>query len=201
MDPQMKTGHEEGPKRAFVRRKYLIDPATQLRFGFALLFILLCGTAAAVGLWVVGSHISADGELAAAPDPAASSRLVWWVNAMYFVFAAATLLILSIRFTHRFIGPGRVIARALSRMCEGDFSSRLTLRRHDKLQDVAESAARLASQLEKKGAWLNGFASGLDEAIASGDWESVREHSARLRSHLDGGTLPVESDASASLRA
>ena len=179
-DPQ---AHDGAPPRKFVRRHYLIDPATQLRFGLLLLGVLICAAAGIAGLWVLGSRL--EGDQTAIGDPAASGRLVWWVDLAYFAFTAVAMLVLTIRSTHRFVGPGLVIERALSRMCEGDFSARLQLRRHDKLKNVAQAAEILARKLRTDKGWLDRFALDLDEAVKNGDLDLIREKSSLLMAQVD----------------
>jgi hypothetical protein len=174
------------PRRR-IRRKYLIDPATQLRFGFILFTIVACAAASVVGFRVLGSQLSADADPLTINDPAASGRLAYWVNAAYFVFTCIAVLILGIRFTHRFVGPGLVIERALNKMCDGDFSARLELRRRDKLKNVAEAAARLARKLRVEKGRLDRFVLELEEAVKRGDLEAVREKSALFRSQVETG--------------
>ena len=186
----MDAGREKQPadrpeQRKFVRRKYLIDPSTQLRFGFILMTVVMGGAAGLAGLWVLGSSFVTESDPSI--DPAASGRLVWWIDAAYFVFTLVAMLIIGIRFTHRFVGPALVLERALGAMCDGDLAPRLELRRRDKLVNVAQAAERLARKLRIEKGWLDRFASDLEEGAKRGDVEAVRAQAALLRSFVEGG--------------
>jgi len=62
---------------------------------------------------------------------------------------AALVSVVSTVFTHRLIGPTLPIKRLIRALQQGRYGQRVTLRRQDGLQDVADELNRLAEALEQ----------------------------------------------------
>ena len=58
-----------------------------------------------------------------------------------------TTLVLSIYYTHRFVGPVVAFRRHVTNLRKGDFSSRVVLRKNDAFAALAEDLNMLASEL------------------------------------------------------
>lgn len=59
-------------------------------------------------------------------------------------------LILWIIYSHRLLGPVIPIRRHIESLCEGNYATRITLRKGDEFQDIAEDLNRLATILQNK---------------------------------------------------
>lgn len=79
--------------------------------------------------------------------------LEWVERAMSGPLAASALLctlagaLITLLWSHRFAGPLRLLSTAMGRIGEGDFSSRLRVRRSDALIAVVEDFARMQEDL------------------------------------------------------
>lgn len=58
--------------------------------------------------------------------------------------------ILAIRFTHRVAGPVYRFKKVIDSAIKGDYSVRITLRKHDYLKDLSDKLNELLASLEKK---------------------------------------------------
>jgi hypothetical protein len=70
-------------------------------------------------------------------------------NGVYFGVAAVLLGTMILMLTHRFAGPTLVLKRAVDGMTQGDFSHRLSLRKHDYLKDLAACIERLRDRMQQ----------------------------------------------------
>ena len=123
-----------------LRRTILVERGTQFRFArFVILFAI--GTAVVTSTVVFLVTSSLLGERLAGVYP--QGRLVEIFRKVYLLFGLVLLIsipaifYLSIRFSHRFVGPLPKIYRTLKEVGEGNLDQELKLRKHDELTELA----------------------------------------------------------------
>jgi methyl-accepting chemotaxis protein len=145
-------------KDRVVRRKLtnlLLKPLLQTKIG--LYCIMLSVLLAAVIFWIV-YHNFADLvlsilELTDAPQEVREIinsywySIQFWVYTVLLVYVLLTILI-SVWYTHRFVGPGVAFHRHLKALAEGDYSYRTVLRRGDAFPEIAEALNQASEALE-----------------------------------------------------
>ncbi len=153
------------PNRGFFtlnpRRKstnLLLQPALQLRLPLYLLLL----TFAAGMLLGVHTYLSYERLFAVAVEHtenpvhfeqifgAQTADFLVGVGAMGLVYVLA-LVVLSIAYLHKLVGPTVPLRRQLEALKNGDYSARVKLREGDALQDVARDLNELAEVLEGGG--------------------------------------------------
>ncbi len=73
----------------------------------------------------------------------------FWLAGVYILYAIL-LLVLVFKLTHRYYGPLVAVKRFLNILIEGEYSSRISLRKNDELKDIAAKLNELAQALEEK---------------------------------------------------
>ncbi|MBC62520.1 MAG: hypothetical protein CMP11_08680 [Zetaproteobacteria bacterium] len=73
----------------------------------------------------------------------------FWVFSLYFTYAIV-LFSLVLKFTHRYYGPLVSIDRFLKNLIEGQYSTRVSIRKKDELQSLVKRLNELAEKLEEK---------------------------------------------------
>lgn len=139
------------PPRPWYRREYLVDRRYQLRFVTRLFLVVLvvAVTAAFVSSALVWKHLSQT-------DQGAS---LWATVCL--VSISATLLVelliaipliflLGIRQSHRIVGPMKRIRKGLEALGRGEYGHRVTLRKGDALEELAEWINQASEALEKR---------------------------------------------------
>ena len=135
----------------FVRKQYIVDRAYQLRFVARLLivvFTIAMGSSliASAILWksMYSTELEQQAHIVSGLVGIAMTLLV------ELLLSIPILYYLGIRQTHRVVGPLKRMTRALEAIGQGDFSQRLTLRKGDVLEDLAQTINRMAESLHKK---------------------------------------------------
>ena len=146
-------------KRQRRLRNFLLDPSRQLRSAgyFVGLYLAYSAFLSAVFLHVTFEQhrfvmdYLGQGEEASFFDMFQNPIIVSGLLevAVVFLFFLAIAMTLTVVFSHRVFGPLIPIKRQLEAMRSGDYSSRIVLRRHDELRDVAEAINQLTAQLEE----------------------------------------------------
>lgn len=144
-DPGSSRGpQDESPRPSFRRRRFLLDPAHQVRVGMAAVGITL------VLLVLLDASLFVGGGKG--PDSGTTARgglETVLVAAGSLVFLAGVFVV-SILETHRTAGAARSLRNTLDRFRDGDLRTRARLRRGDHLQEVAAAFNALAGALHEK---------------------------------------------------
>ncbi|MBI4343849.1 MAG: HAMP domain-containing protein [Candidatus Omnitrophica bacterium] len=142
----------EPEKQQLKRRQYIVDPAYQLRFVTRVFLIVLAvavpGSFIATGLvWstMYRPELGSQTHLIVAIESVAMTLLAELILALPIVF------FLSIRQSHRIVGPITRIKQCLEGIGAGDFSQRIHLRKGDVLDDLAKAINAMAENLQRRG--------------------------------------------------
>ncbi len=134
------------------RKRIIVQRKIQFRFaGFVILFVV--GTAFVTSVTVFWTTFSLLGERLAQVYP--QGRLVEVFRTVYLSFFAILLLAsvvifyLSIRFSHRIVGPLPKIYDFIRGIGQGEFERRISLRRSDELHELADALNEMAGELER----------------------------------------------------
>ena len=142
LEPQRKT------------RNFLIDPGRQLRLPLYVLGV----TAAFAGLW---RHyaVTATSNIYAAMEASlpgyfeamieSQVRDLTLVTVLLALVYTGVLLSISVVCTHRYAGPVIPLRKHIEALKNGDYSSRVKLRRHDAFAEMAQDLNELARLLEQ----------------------------------------------------
>ena len=142
-------------KRKF--RNFLLDPKTQLFYGFIIFSgLLLClGYFQGSQLFTLSdiimklsSQVDLDKDFAA--EIFNSLRVTWIVFTLSIITTWIFSLLVGIYLTHRFLGPSIRIKKMIEQLKSGNYSAREELRKNDEMQDIMEDLHQLADILEKK---------------------------------------------------
>ena len=135
------------------RTKLLVDRAFQFRFArFVMAFAF--GTALFACVTVFFTTFSLLGEKLAQVYP--QGRLVQVFRTAYIAFGIDLLLTtpviyyVSIRFSHRIVGPLPKIYTVLRKIGQGDFDQKVVLRKHDELRELAAVINEMADNLRAR---------------------------------------------------
>lgn len=141
------------PEQNFVKRKQVIV-ARDIQFRFARFVILFAvGTAFFTSLTVFFTTFSLLGDKLAQVYP--QGRLIEIFKTVYLALAidllvaAPLIFLVSIRFSHRIVGPLPKIYDILRKVGKGDLSQRLTLRKADELVNLADVINEMIDNLKK----------------------------------------------------
>jgi methyl-accepting chemotaxis protein len=123
-------------------------------------------------------------------------------NGAYFVIGTAIVMVLALYLMFRVAGPAFVVERALRAFASGDLEQRLSLRKGDQLQSLAEAAAELRDKIR---ADRDAHREELDEIakmLEAGDVEGAKRAIESVRgdspAHVAEATGTVEKPAEAS---
>lgn len=136
---------------------YLLQPLLQIRLGLYSILLSLgfgCGVLAII---YVNLHKFYDlvleltdlrDEVTKILNSYIQGALGWIVlaTAVYFLITVAV----SIFFTHKLVGPTYAFRRHIRELTKGNFRSRVTLRKGDAFQEVAQDLNELAVKLEEQ---------------------------------------------------
>ena len=141
----------EPERRRAVR---LIKPRAQLKLALYLLIISLgFGVLVAANSWSAYGKL-VEGTLSTAPAPfkqdiMAQTQIYLNVSMLLLGGYVFTVLVVTIGYLHRLIGPTVALERQLRAMLRGDYASRLALRSSDQLYtELADQINELSSRLE-----------------------------------------------------
>ena len=147
------------------RRTYVVDGRTQFRVaGLLIAGLAILGVIQAVSLYVFFQPPS-DGRF----DGDQVRALMLEVGMVQFAVTALLALALGVLLSHRFVGAGLVLRRAVQGMAVGDSSQRLTLRKTDFLHDLSADILKLRELLDKDRAAMTRALGRVEEALVAGD--------------------------------
>jgi nitrate/nitrite-specific signal transduction histidine kinase len=138
-------------------RNYLLQPSLQLQLGIISVIVstFFCGLAAILTYFSLSTFYSMVIELTDLKEEVVQiqdqimTMMLPWVAALCLLYLAINVF-LSIYYTHRLVGPTVAFQRHARSLIEGNYSSRINLRKHDAFEEVAEVLNELAKQLEEK---------------------------------------------------
>ena len=137
----------------------LIEPFKQIRFG--LYMMGLCVLFVCVSGWIFMSTWSQQYQrvmLEFALDEDAKKAFlsddIFISNSIklfcFFLLFIMVMFFTIFKLTHRYYGPLVSIGRFLDQMIKGNYSARVSIRKKDELQQIAQKLNELAGELEKK---------------------------------------------------
>jgi len=170
------------PQKRFRRKKYLIRLRPQL--GVALQMVaVLCGVSV---IFAIGVHFLTRREGLYELGFYEFREVLLKVIAVYLAVSAGIFAILAISLTHRFVGPGFVLTRAVNAIMKGDYSQRLTLRTRDYLKDLAESISLLRDRLVER----QQVVADLERCLEENDISAAKELVTRLKDPKPAESAP-----------
>lgn len=145
------------PKHSRSARNYLLQPNLQLKLGFVSILVATLFSALIISLTYVSlsSFYSMVLDLTDLREEVVHileqyiSSMSWWIIGLIILYLAVNVC-LSIYYTHRLVGPTVAFRRHIINLIEGDYTSRVHLRKNDAFSEVAEVLNRLAQNLEGK---------------------------------------------------
>jgi methyl-accepting chemotaxis protein len=159
------------------RRRYLLDSRWQAAVAGGTVAV-----AAVVGLLgFLVSYALTNSERLERLSSGQLGLLAALVNALYIALVTSVLVLMAIRLTHTVAGPARVLQRAIDALRSGRFDSRLELRKHDYLKDLAQSLGALTEDLRLRRESEQRLAAALEGALARNDLRAAREAVQALR--------------------
>ena len=137
----------------FRRKQYFTERGMQLRFArFVILFVFVSSLLTALTIFYTTFLML--GERLAQVYP--QGRLIEIFRSAHITFAISLLVILplifwgSIIFSHRVAGPLPKIYQALREVGQGDFDTRVVLRKSDELRELADAINEMSAELKKR---------------------------------------------------
>lgn len=139
------------------RRKvsnYIIDSKGQLRLAAPFLILLVISCALIVYLFMtvssmVGQYAEGAGGGAIIEISEIGVRTLW-VSIAGIVCLGFLTGVLWLQSSHRIFGPMVKINRQVDHLFNGEYGSRIQLRKYDEFHDLAERLNKLAAKLEEK---------------------------------------------------
>ena len=137
-------------------KNYLLQPMMQTKLGIYFiaasviftLSVILYGYSSLFGLYeIVVELTDVSADLSQVIEAKISGFLVFC--AILGAFYVVATFLLSIYYTHRFVGPTIAFRRHVNALRKGDFNSRVVLRKADAFSELAEDLNMLASELER----------------------------------------------------
>jgi hypothetical protein len=181
-------------KPSFVYRRYLLDRPSQMTVTIHLLCVL-----AGIGLlYAVAVYALLGSELLSGWTAAELRRVLLGVHTAYFVVGGTVLALVALLLTHRYAGPAFVMQRAVQAMREGDYTSRLELRRHDFHKPLATELALLRDELAAREEGRAKLLGELEQSLDAGDEAATRALLAKLMDRPEVIAVPHAESAAAS---
>ena len=137
-------------------KNYLLQPVLQSKLGLycilaSIIFtasVIIYGYSSLFGLYeIIVELTDISDDLSSVIQARIMGFLVFC--AILGLIYTLTTLVLSIYYTHRFVGPVVAFRRHVTNLRKGDFSSRVVLRKNDAFAALAEDLNMLASELER----------------------------------------------------
>ena len=139
------------PDQSYKRRQYLVDPAYQLQFVSRVFMIVLAVAVVSLALSsVLLSKNLYEPDLRSQTPLITSLVAIATMMLIELLVAIPLVFLLSIRQSHRVVGPMNRMKRMLDRIGEGDFSQRITLRKGDVLEELGKAMNRMADSLQRR---------------------------------------------------
>jgi HAMP domain-containing protein len=167
--PLEENGVSDEPARSIVKReRYLIEARSQFALALPLVAIpLVVALAYALAIYLLPGEVALS-----AMTPEEARRISFHASLLYLAFATVAMAAAAVFLTHRFVGPARVIERAIREMSAGKYDQRVSLRPRDHLQSLASALMDLRDQLrerdERRRQLVRELASRLDEEDVKG---------------------------------
>lgn len=143
-----------------VKRKLsnlLLKPLLQAKIGiyFILISIAFALTLVAMVYFQFADLFAAVLELTDAPDEVHEIMNSYWLSIQSWIYVMLALYILativiSIWYTHRFVGPAVAIHKHLQAIAKNDFEFRTYLRRGDAFEELADALNQASEALEQR---------------------------------------------------
>ena len=139
------------PEQVYKRKQYLVDRNYQLQFVSRVFMVVL--SVAVISLAV--SSVLLWGHLYR-PDMTSQTPLIASLLAIAtmmlveLLVAIPLVFFLSLRQSHRIVGPMNRIKRTLQAIGNGDFSQRIVLRKGDALEDLAKEINQMTQELHQR---------------------------------------------------
>jgi len=169
--------------RPYKRRNFFIDRQFQLKYILLVIFMLLLYTIVFIGMLFIPQLLPLifnspiDEKV-----KAAEILLLYHENVWPAVFIVIPLFgFFSIFFTHKIAGPVYRLKTKLQQLTAWNLESKITLRKGDDLQDLADGVNLLSSELQK-------FASELKENFAA-----LSGNIDELQKQIEAGTMNGDS--------
>jgi len=138
-------------EQGFKRKQYLVDRTYQLQFVSRVFMVVLA--VAVISLVVssalLWSHLYRP-DMTAQTPLIASLLAIATMMLVELLVAIPLVFFLSLRQSHRIVGPMSRIKRTLQAIGSGDFSQRITLRKGDALEDLAKEINQMAQELHRR---------------------------------------------------
>ena len=138
-------------------RSLLIKPREQLKYSFVFVglgIIVLMVFVASVILFLSQTMMSLEAAYSLDPEVISAIRKslvsALGLTLLLCVVLATFAIILGVQWTHKIYGPVVPMQRHIDALKEGDYSSRVNLRKGDELQELSDALNSLAESLEKK---------------------------------------------------
>jgi HAMP domain-containing protein len=155
-----------------MRKRYLVNAPIQMSVAFAVFGALVLFSLIYLVAFLVVAY---DGSTLADPSSRAAIQLGVVVTGAYFLLVLIGVVIVAVKTTHRIAGPAAVIEEAVEGMVAGDYERRLTLRPRDHLKSLAAAVGKLRAELESDRERRSELHEKIEEALASGQYELVRD--------------------------
>lgn len=170
------------------RKQYLVAARFQLKYA-GLILLLMFVTAALSSYVVYYTSMLLMGEKLANVYPQGQLvNIVKTVNfrlLMSLVFVSPLVIILGIYLSHRIAGPIFRMERFLSEMAEGNYNSRITLRKGDELAALADGMNKVCESIKLSvGDQKGRLTKILDDAVALHDKTQSPLGAERLESEI-----------------
>jgi methyl-accepting chemotaxis protein len=143
----------ETTQRKYQRKRIVVHPRLQFKFAGFVMFLTF-GTAFITSAIVFFTTFSILGERLASVYP--QGRLIEVFRQVYILFgitllaAAPVIVIVSLKFSHRIVGPLPKIYRILKGVGKGNFDQKLVLREKDQLSDLADVINQMIADLRSR---------------------------------------------------
>lgn len=169
--------------RKYRRRNFFIDRQFQLKYILLVVFMLLAYTMAFVGMLFIPQLLPLIFNAPVAEQVKAAEILILYhENVWTAVFIVIPFFgFISIFYTHKIAGPAYRLKIKLEQMAEGKLDARVTLRKGDDLQELADCINILSEELQT-------FTAALQE-----NYQSLSDNIDEIEKQVAAGTLNWES--------
>ncbi|MHC4223118.1 MAG: hypothetical protein ACYSUN_03935 [Planctomycetota bacterium] len=153
------------------REKYMTDKGLQ----WAVTLQILAALAGVAVLYAIGIYVLPGQEALEDLNAEETRAFLLRANLIYFVLATGIIGTLAMLLMHRIAGPARVMRQAVEDMENGNYETRLSLRRFDYLKPLAASIANLRDDLRRQEAKRRELLKTLHRCLQENDLAAARE--------------------------
>jgi hypothetical protein len=154
------------------REKY-VSKETGLQWAVTLQ--ILAALAGVAVLYAIGIYVLPGEEALEDLNAEETRAFLLRANLIYFILATGIIGTLAMLLMHRIAGPARVMRQAVEAMENGNYESRLSLRRFDYLKPLAASIANLRDDLRRQEAKRRELLKTLHRCLQENDFAAARE--------------------------